>query len=48
MFGRTYSLGYEPDLHETLIDAAAADRAQSGLALGDAGTRCGEAASSRS
>ena len=34
MFGRTYAIGYEPELRETLHRAAAPHRSQSGLALG--------------
>ena len=48
MFGRTYAIGYEPDLRDTLHRSAAANGAQPGLALGRRGIRCGAAAVSLS
>ncbi len=41
MFGRTYSSGFEPDLEDWLLAAAAADGARAGVALGDVVSRSG-------
>ena len=48
MLGRTYSIGYEPDLARRAAAAAAAHGAESGLAAGRCGIRCAATASSRS